>query len=109
VKSGAGEDRCQGCARILNKTIEVIRSIIYLFLLRPVTNFCDLADMTIHDPKANTGFPDPAENKETVTDLIYAQNVKNNFRPAVCRVQFAGSSFPFTYLPVSLCSPYIDP
>ena len=40
-----------------------------------VTNFrqLDFADMTIHDPNANTGFPDPTEDEETLADLICAQ------------------------------------
>jgi hypothetical protein len=62
----------------------------YLFLLRPVTNSRqrDFADMTIHDTKADTGFPDPTEDEETLADLICAQSVKDDFRPAVRRVQF---------------------
>ncbi len=33
----------------------------------------NFADMTIHDPKANTGFPDPVQDDERLADLICPQ------------------------------------
>jgi hypothetical protein len=30
-------------------------------------------DITIHDPKTNTNFPDPTEDNRRLTDLIYSQ------------------------------------
>jgi hypothetical protein len=29
--------------------------------------------MTTHEPKANTGFPDPTEDEERLADLIWSQ------------------------------------